>query len=49
MSTNKNAIIRYRVLDRCLRNFQKRFYIEDLIEACSNAISDYTGIDTTIS
>lgn len=49
MSTNKNAVIRYRVLDRCLRNFQKRFYIEDLIETCSNAISDYTGIDTTIS
>ena len=49
MSTNKNAVIRYRVLDRCLRNFQKKFYIQDLIEACSNAISDYTGIDTTIS
>ena len=49
MSTNKNAVIRYRVLDRCLRNFQKRYYIEDLIEACSNAISDYTGLQTTIS
>lgn len=49
MSTNKNAVIRYRELDKCLRNFQKRYYIEDLIEACSNAISDYTGLQTTIS
>ena len=49
MSTNKNAVIRYRELDKCLRNFQKRYYIEDLIEACTNAISDYTGLHTTIS
>ncbi|WP_417785494.1 helix-turn-helix transcriptional regulator [Tenacibaculum sp.] len=40
MSTNKNAIIRYQTLDRCFQNFGKRFYIEDLLEACNNALTD---------
>lgn len=30
MATNKNAQIRYQALDRCLSNWGKRFYIEDL-------------------
>ena len=43
MPTNKNAIIRYQVLDKCFSDFRHRYYIEDLIEACSEAIYDYTG------
>jgi predicted DNA-binding transcriptional regulator YafY len=39
MSTNKNALIRYKVLDRCFRNIGKRFFIEDLIEECNKALS----------
>lgn len=37
MSTNKNASIRYRVLDRCFRS-KKKFYIEDLIHACEEVL-----------
>ncbi len=44
MSTNKHATIRYQALDKCFSNQFKRFYIEDLIEACSQAIYDFTGV-----
>ncbi len=44
MATNKHAQIRYQALDRCFGNFQRRFYIEDLIKACNDAIYDYSGI-----
>ncbi len=43
MPINKHALIRYKVLDRCLRNFYRRYYIEDLIEECNKALYDYTG------
>ncbi|MCH4148009.1 MAG: WYL domain-containing protein [Prevotella sp.] len=43
MATNKNAIIRYYALDRCFKNTGRRHYIEDLIEACNDAIFQYTG------
>ena len=38
MPINKNALIRYRTLDRCFRDFYRRFYIEDLQRACSTCI-----------
>ena len=41
MSTNKHAIIRYQTLDKCFKNTGKRYYIEDLLEACNNAIFDF--------
>lgn len=43
MATNKHALIRYMALDRCLRNFQRRYYIEDLQDACADALYEYTG------
>lgn len=43
MPINKNAIIRYQVLDKCFSDFRHRYYIEDLMEACSEAIYDHTG------
>ena len=43
MATNKHAQIRYQVLNKCFSNFQRRFYIEDLIEACNKAIYEYDG------
>lgn len=49
MTTNKHAIIRYQTLDKCFRNFGKRYFIKDLIEACSKAIYDFSGIDSGIS
>lgn len=35
-------MIRYQVLDRCLRNRYKRYYIEDLVAACNEALLEYS-------
>ena len=43
MSTNKHAQIRYIALDKCFSNFGRKYYIEDLVKACNNAIYDSTG------
>jgi len=48
MSTNKQAMIRYQALDKCFRNKYRRFYMEDLIEACNNAVYELTGIDPDV-
>ena len=44
MSTNKHAAIRYKALDRCFSNRGRRYYIEDLVEVCNEAIYEYTGV-----
>lgn len=44
MATNKNAQIRYQALDRCLSNWKKRFYIEDLVDACNEDLYNFNGI-----
>jgi len=41
MATNKNAIIRYRTLDRCFRNPGRMYFFEDLLEECNAALRDY--------
>ena len=43
MATNKNAQIRYQALDRCLGNWSRRYYIDDLVEACNEALYLYNG------
>lgn len=48
MSTNKNALIRYQALDRCFRNHVRRYYIEDLIDACNRALQVYTSSPTEV-
>lgn len=48
MSTNKHAIIRYQTLDKCFRNPGRKYYMEDLVEACNKAIYEYTGTDIGI-
>ena len=40
MATNKNAIIRYQVLDKCFRNPGRKYYMIDLIDACNDALFD---------
>lgn len=45
MTTNKQATIRYHALDKCFSNPGKHYYIEDLIEACNQAISEFVGRD----
>ena len=44
MPTNKNAAIRYQTLDKCFRNRRHRYYLEDLIDKCEEAIYYYNGI-----
>jgi len=41
MATNKNALIRYQVLDRCFRNPGRRYFINDLLEECNAALREY--------
>ena len=48
MATNKHAVIRYQALDKCFRNPGKKYYIEDLIEACNEAIYEFSGVDIGI-
>ena len=38
MSVNKNALIRYQVLDRCFRNSGRMYFWEDLLEECNKAL-----------
>ena len=38
-------MIRYQALDRCFSNSGRNFYINDLIEACNEALYNYTGED----
>ncbi len=45
MATNKHAIIRYQALDKCFGNWYKRFDIEALVQACNDALYQFTGID----
>lgn len=49
MPVNKNALIRYRVIDQCLRNRYRRWTIEDLVDACSDALYDMEGIRKGVS
>ncbi len=43
MATNKHATIRYNALDQCFNNIGRRYFIEDLVQACNSAIYEYTG------
>ncbi|MCC8119159.1 MAG: WYL domain-containing protein [Bacteroidales bacterium] len=45
MATNHHAQIRYNALDACFRKRYKKFFIEDLVEACCQAIYDYCGME----
>lgn len=49
MSSNKNALIRYKILDKCLSNRFKKYTLEDLIEECSEALFEYEDKETYVS
>jgi predicted DNA-binding transcriptional regulator YafY len=38
MAINKNALIRFHALDKCFSNFSNKFYLEDLLEKCNEAL-----------
>ena len=49
MPANKNALIRYKTIDRCLRNKYRHWTLEDLREACEEALIDMEGITGGVS
>lgn len=49
MAWTKKALIRYRTIDRCLQNQHRRWTLNDLQEACSNALYELEGRRIEIS
>ncbi|MCR9155515.1 MAG: WYL domain-containing protein [Bacteroidetes bacterium] len=41
MSINKNAFLRYQVLDRCFRNTGRKYFWEDLLVECNRALKSF--------
>ena len=48
MSANKNAQLRYQILDRCFSNFKKKYTIDDLIEEVNEKLYDMNGIKVSL-
>lgn len=44
MPINKNALIRYKVLDSCFRNRQRKWTLDLLVDKVSDALYEYEGI-----
>ncbi len=49
MATNKHAIIRYRTIDRCLRDIDRQWTWRELAEACKEDIFAGTGSSVKVS
>jgi predicted DNA-binding transcriptional regulator YafY len=49
MPANKNALIRYKTIDKCLRRRYREWTLDDLVEACSDALWELEGIDKGVS
>lgn len=49
MSINKLALVRYKTIDSCLQNRFRKWTLDDLVEACSDAIYEYEGIASGVS
>ena len=48
MPTNKNAQLRYQVLDRCFSDFHRKYEIEDLLDKVNEALYDLYGTEVSI-
>ena len=44
MPANKTASIRYKTIDRCLGTRYRRWTLDDLVDACCDALYDMEGI-----
>ncbi len=49
MAWNKNALLRYRTIDKCLQNKSRKWALEDLIFACSDALYEFEGKEAHVS
>jgi predicted DNA-binding transcriptional regulator YafY len=48
MSINKNAYLRYHVLDKCFSNKYKIYFIEDLLDEVNKRLQDFNGSGSKI-
>ena len=48
MPTNKNAQLRYQVLDRCFSNQHRQYTIDDLVNAVNDALYDLYGTKVSV-
>ena len=49
MATNKDPWLRYLALDKCLSNYSRKFYIEDLQKAVCDYLTREKSEETTVS
>lgn len=49
MPINRSTLIRISTIDRCLQNHYRRWTINDLIEACTDALAEYEGRSKPVS
>lgn len=49
MPLNRATLIRISTIDRCLQNRYRRWTINDLIDACTDALAEYEGRSTPVS
>ncbi len=49
MAQNKNALIRYKAIDKCLQNRYRTWTLQELMDACSDALFEYEGKDNPVS
>lgn len=49
MAQNKNALIRYKTIDKCLQNKYRQWTLDDLIKAVSDALFEYEGKENPVS
>lgn len=49
MSSNKNALIRYKTLNKCLKNKFKKYTLDDLMDECSEALFEYEEKESFVS
>ena len=48
MPTNKNAQLRYQILDRCFSDYHHKYTIDDLIKKVNEALFDLCGTQISI-
>lgn len=48
MLTNKNAQLRYQILDRCFSDFKHKYTINGLMDKVNDALYDLTGTDISV-
>ena len=48
MSTNKNALLRYQILDRCFSDFKRKYEIQDLVDAVNEVLYDMYGSEVSV-